>query len=315
MTGFFAMSVAGITSVSLWLNSLTLVFLIAGLVFTLRRSTPLAGSAGDAFGYATFIRFGPLFFALPLAIFGMQHFALRGVVVGAVPPFMPRPMFWVWLVGAALIAAALSLITGRLAQLAALLTGIMLFLFVLMIHIPNLVGNPGDRFAFALFFRDLALSGGGFALAGTLAADTNTRTARWLRLAGRCFFGVAMIFFGIEHFPPPHFAPGVPLEMVLPDWIPAQTAWAWSTGAILIIGGVCILLNKRGSLAAVIVGMTYLVLVLFIYMPMEVVHPSIEISGELDYVGDTLIFSGAALFIAASLMVPTSRAELRPSHE
>jgi hypothetical protein len=33
---------------------------------------------------------------------------------------------------------------------------------------------------------------------------------------------------------------------------------------------------------------------------MEIVHPSIEISGELDYVADTLAVAGAALLIAGA---------------
>jgi uncharacterized membrane protein YphA (DoxX/SURF4 family) len=236
----------------------------------------------------------------------MQHFVLQNVVVQAVPSWMPVHMFWVWLVGAGLIAASLSMITGRMERLAALLTGIMLLLFVLMIHIPNATQNPGDRFVFAILSRDLALSGGALALAGTLAAETSPQSARWLRLIGRYFFAVPMVFFGIQHFLHPHYAPGVPLEKLMPDWIPGHIVWAWLTGVVLVIGGGCILLNKRGRLAAVILGVTYLVLVLFIYMPMEVIHPSIEISGELDYVADTLIFSGAALFVAGSFLLPAS---------
>jgi uncharacterized membrane protein YphA (DoxX/SURF4 family) len=226
------------------------------------------------------------------------------VVVNAVPSWMPAHMFWVWLVGAGLIAAALSLITGRMSYLAALLVGIMLFLFVLMIHIPTLAQNPGNRFALAILLRDLALSGGALALAGTLAAETHVRRSVWLRLTGRYFFGLPMIVFGIEHFLHTQYAPGVPLEKLMPDWIPGHAVWAWLTGIVLVIGGFAILLNKRGRLAAVIVGMSYLFLVILVYMPMEVVHPSIAISGELDYVADTLIFAGAALMIAGSLAAP-----------
>lgn len=306
MSDLLAIGVSWLTNVSLWLHSLSLVFLIAGLVFALKRSIPLEG---NGVRHAVFIRFGPLFFAVPLALFGMQHFALRDVVVGAVPSWMPGPMFWVWLVGAALISASLSIITGKVAHLAALLMGVMLFLFVLMIYVPNAVTNPGDRFAWALLCRDLALSGGAMALAGTLAAEPSARPARWLRLAGRFFFGVPMIVFGVEHFLHPQYAPGVPLDKLMPAWIPGHTVWAWLTGAILVMGGLSILLDQRGSLAAVIIGMTYLVLVLFIYLPMEVVHPSIEISGELDYVADTLAFSGAALMVAGSLILPSTNTE------
>jgi hypothetical protein len=40
--------------------------------------------------------------------------------------------------------------------------------------------------------------------------------------------------------------------------------------------------------------------VVFVYLPMEILHPSIVISGELDYVADTLAMSGAALLVAGA---------------
>lgn len=309
MSCMFAVAVSLVTNASLWLNSLSLALLIVGLILTLRKRSALKD--GTPRGLAAFVCFGPLFFAVPMAVFGMQHFAFRNVVVEAVPAFMPDRMFWVWLVGVALIAAALSLIIGRLAPLAALLLGVMFFVFVLTIYIPGAASSPRDRFAWTFLCRDLALGGAALALAGTLAAETHAAATRWLRLAGRYFFGVPMIFFGIEHFLHPHSAPGVPLELLMPAWMPFQVIWGWLTGVVLLVGGLCILLNKRGALAATILGVSYLILVLLVYTPMELMHPSIEISGELDYLAETLAFSGAALLVAGSLLVPTSRAELR----
>jgi uncharacterized membrane protein len=287
---------------SFWLNSLTLAFMICGLVLVLRRPMPVGAGAP----YANLMRFAPLFFCLPLALFGMQHFAFQQEVVQAVPAFMPKPMFWEWLVGAGLIAASLSIITGKAAKWASLLLGIMFLAFVALIWIPNFVQNPTDRLAYSLFGRDLALSGSALALAGTLTARTHAHFARWLRLIGRYFFAVPMIIFGIEHFIYTHTVPGVPLDKPMPAWLPAPVAWSWITGAIFVVAGFAILLNRRGELAAVVIGITYLVLVIVIYIPMEFIHPSVAISGELDFVTDTLIFAGAALFVADSLAVPVS---------
>ncbi|HEX8816386.1 MAG TPA: hypothetical protein VF753_12870 [Terriglobales bacterium] len=295
-----ALAFMSFTSPSFWLNFLTLAFLAFGIVLALRK--PAERSAP----YAAVIRFAPLFFSLPLALFGMQHFAFQSDVVQAVPAFMPKPMFWEWLVGAGLIAASLSIMTGKLAQWAALLLGIMFLFFVALIWIPNFSQSPTDRLSYSLFGRDLALSGASLCLAGTLMARTHARLAYWLRLIGRCFFAVPMIVFGVEHFLYPHTVPGVPLDKPMPAWLLAPVAWSWLTGAILLIAGFAILLNRRGSLAAVIIGITYLVLVLVIYIPMELIHPSVAISGELDFVTDTLIFAGAALFVARSLSVPDS---------
>ena len=139
---------------SVWLHLAAAVLFAFGLVLTFRRETTAVRGIG------TLVRFGSVFFAVPLAVFGMQHFALFDTVKFAVPAYMPGRFFWAYLVGAALIAACLSILTEIRAELAALLVGIMLFLFVLMIYVPNLIQNPGDRFAITVPLRDLALSGG-----------------------------------------------------------------------------------------------------------------------------------------------------------
>ncbi len=254
----------------------------------------------QARGCDRIIRLGPVFFAVPLAVFGMQHFSATDTVILAVPHWMPGRLFWVYFVGSALVAACLSIVTGAKIRLSAMLVGIMLCLFVLLIYLPLDIRHPRDRFIVASTLRDLSLSGGAFALAATQPEWDNARGARWLATLGRFFFGVPMVFFGIEHFPHPDFAPGVPLELMMPPWIPGHVAWAWFTGTVLVVAGLSLLFNKGARLAATCLGITYLLLVIFIYLPMDVVHPSIEISGELDYVANTLAMAGASLLVAGT---------------
>ena len=47
---------------------------------------------------------GPLFFAIPLAVFGAQHFVQTGPIMGLMPSWIPAHLFFVLLVGACLIA-------------------------------------------------------------------------------------------------------------------------------------------------------------------------------------------------------------------
>ncbi len=284
---------------SLILHSATILLFAVGLYLTLRQwpalqtsSTPIADRL---------ISFGPLFFAVPYAVFGMQHFSERSVVIQAVPAWLPAHAFWLYLVGVANIAAALSLISGKLARVAAPLLGLMMFLFVALIYIPDVFQEPTNRFAIALFFRDGSLCAGALALAATLNGATHERFARHVALAARIFFAVAMIFYGVEHFLHPHFAPGVPLELEMPAWFPAQVALAWITGALLLACGIGLFLNKYARFAALVLGVLYFLLTVIFYLPQEILRPSIAISGTLDYVADTLTFSGAAFFIAASV--------------
>jgi uncharacterized membrane protein len=280
---------------SLWPHFAAVVLFAFGLAVTLRRETTAVKGIGNL------VRLGSIFFAVPLAVFGMQHFALFDTVKFAVPAYMPARFFWAYLVGAALIAACMSILTEIHADLAALLVGIMLFLFVLMIYVPNLIKNPGDRFAITVPLRDLALSGGALSLAGVLGSVRRGQSARWLLEVGRWFFGAPMLYFGVEHFLHPAFAPGMPFPLLAPAWVPGHVVWAYATGTVLVVCGLSILADKHTQAAATWLGAAFLVLVVLIYLPMEIVHPSIAISGELDYVADTLAMSGAALLVARAM--------------
>ncbi len=50
---------------------------------------------------------GPVFEAAPLAVFATEHFLAAQDLVSIVPKGLPNPLFWVYFVGAALLAAAI----------------------------------------------------------------------------------------------------------------------------------------------------------------------------------------------------------------
>jgi uncharacterized membrane protein YphA (DoxX/SURF4 family) len=167
-----------------------------------------------------------------------------------------------------------------------------------MIYVPNLVQNPGDL-AVTQLLRDLSMSGGALALAGTLAKIGSLRRFGWIATVGRYFFAVGIVDFGVENFLHPEYAPVVPEpDLLMPAWIPAHFVYAWLTGAILVVCGVAMMLNWRTRLAGLVAGIAFFALVLSFYLPMEVLHPSIEISAELDQLAQALGMSGAALLVA-----------------
>lgn len=63
-------------------------------------------------------------------------------MAGAVPGFIPGGVCWVYFTGLAFILAALAIIIGRKARLAGILLGILLLLFVLLIHVPAYLHAP-----------------------------------------------------------------------------------------------------------------------------------------------------------------------------
>jgi len=113
---------------------------------------------------------GRFLYAIPMAIFGLLHFMNGSMMAGMVP--IPGGVIWVYLVGVALIAAAVSILAGKQAVLATRLLGLLLLIFVLSIHLPGVMaGGEGMAGAMTMVLKDTALAGGAFILSGVLGAE------------------------------------------------------------------------------------------------------------------------------------------------
>src|SRR5205809_1742739 len=86
-----------------------------------------------------------LCFAIPLAVFGAEHLSGARFIMLSVPSYMPWRLFWAYFVGFALLSASLSIATKTQVRWSSLLFGIMMFLFVAMVHIRRVLSSPGDR--------------------------------------------------------------------------------------------------------------------------------------------------------------------------
>jgi uncharacterized membrane protein len=285
-----AIAVLGVPGMVFWAYFAGVVLLVIGLVKIIKDELP------QTRGLDKIMPFGRLFLAIPMAVFGTEHLTDTADIANLVPTWMPAHTFWVYLVGIALIAAALSITVTIQSRLAAMLLGAMFCCFVLLIHVPNIVATAGNRIFWAIGLRDIAFSGGAFAFAGSQMRTRRAGGVPLLVTVARFLIGIPAVFFGVEHFLHPTFAPGVPLEKIIPEWIPGRLFWAYLAGAVLVAAGLCILVNKKTRLAATYLGVMILLLVLFVYLPILVASPSDIVS--VNYFFDTLAFSGAVLVLA-----------------
>ena len=245
-----------------------------------------------------------LCFAIPLAVFGALHVAAVEIIVPMVPRYMPARLFWAYFVGFALLAASLSIATKIQVRWSGLLLGIMMFLFVAMLHLPRALANPRDRIAWVIVIREMSFGGGGWILAGSALREQGLGLGKRLIGVGRVLIAIAAVFYGVENFLHPMNVPGVPLEKLMPLWIPGRLLIDDVTGAILLVAGVSILLGKKLRMAATYLGTWILLLVLFIYGPILVaslIDPSTGVKIEgINYFADTLLFGGAILALASA---------------
>src|SRR5689334_14219465 len=197
------------SSPALWMSVAGLAVFVIGLLAA-------KNDIARARGLDRIVALTNLCFAVPLAVFGAEHFSLGSSMIGLVPPYMPWRLFWIYFVGVALIIASLSIATKIQVRWSGLLFGIMMFLFVALIHLPGAV-RSGDRIIWTIVIREMSFGGGGLVLAGIALGQKGNK----LITAARVLIAIAAVFFGVQHFLHPFGVPGVPLAKQMPTWIPA----------------------------------------------------------------------------------------------
>ncbi len=291
------------SSTNFWMCVAGLVYLVAG-VFVIRKEISAAR------GWEKLIALGCVFFAVPLAMFAPEHFRGPEFVKNSVPTWMPVRWFWPYFVGCALLAAATSLTLRKCVRLSSTLLALMFSLFVCLIYIPSALENPTERFAWSLLLRDLSFAAGAWALAGLYSRASSPQQSKWMILFGRIAIAIAAIFFGVQHFLHPEFAPGIPLPMTTPSWVPFPSLWAYLAGAILLAAGIALALNKKPRIAATSIGALMTALTVFLYLPVLLLaRGESEVIVGLNYVADTSLFAGAALLLASALPRNPTRVE------
>jgi uncharacterized membrane protein len=115
------------------------------------------------------IPFGTYLLAIQVIIFGIDHYLYTTDIAKLVPRWIPGHVFWTYFAGTALIASGLAMIVGVKARLAATMLGVMIFIWVLILHIPLAVANPGQiGHEWTSAFEALAKSGVALILGETL---------------------------------------------------------------------------------------------------------------------------------------------------
>ncbi len=110
---------------------------------------------------------GRYFFAVLLIVFGSEHFLYSKFVAALVPGWVGSANFWTYFAGVSLVAGGIGIMVRQVARLASLLAGLMIFLWVIMLHIPRAIVDPYSNVGneWASVFEALAFSGMAWMLA------------------------------------------------------------------------------------------------------------------------------------------------------
>jgi uncharacterized membrane protein len=125
----------------------------------------------DAAVAARLSRLGQLAFGVCALIWGGAHFIYMNLTAPLVPKWLPPgQVFWGYVTGVCFIAAGLAILTGVMARLAAILLTAMVAFFGLLANGPMLVADPSSHWNWTESALNLALIGGAWVVADSLAA-------------------------------------------------------------------------------------------------------------------------------------------------
>jgi uncharacterized membrane protein len=144
-----------------WVDPLMILAILGGVGLAAQRD----GSPLNRV-FETASRFAPWALGAFLAYCGALHFPYAKYVAGLIPPWIPAHMFWTYFAAIALIAGGIGVVVPQTARLAATLSGIMLFSWFFLVHIPLAINTHTVR-EISRGFQALSDSAVAFMLAGT----------------------------------------------------------------------------------------------------------------------------------------------------
>jgi putative oxidoreductase len=114
---------------------------------------------------------GRILFALPFAIFGINHFIMLDYYVGMLTSFIPLGAYTIILTGIMLIAVSISIISKKFVKFSTIVLAILLFVFILTIHIPHLINDADKNTTIIALLKDISLMGGSLMIAGIYSEE------------------------------------------------------------------------------------------------------------------------------------------------
>lgn len=109
---------------------------------------------------------GRILFAIPFALFGINHFLMTDYYLGVLTSFIPLGAYTIILTGIMLIAASISIITEKFVKFSTILLAVLLFIFIVTIHIPHLFIDTDKTATIIALLKDISLMGGSLMIAG-----------------------------------------------------------------------------------------------------------------------------------------------------
>ncbi|HZB12210.1 MAG TPA: hypothetical protein VE467_04250, partial [Chryseolinea sp.] len=109
-------------------------------------------------------RMGNLCYGSALIVFGIQHIVYAPFIASLIPSWIPGNYFWAHITGLALLTAGISITLEWKNKFSSLALGIMICLWIALVHFPRLQANARDYYEWTSLFQAVIIVSGAFVL-------------------------------------------------------------------------------------------------------------------------------------------------------
>ncbi|MES1217566.1 MAG: hypothetical protein ABUT20_18800 [Bacteroidota bacterium] len=242
---------------------------------------------------------GRCFYGIGIIGIAVQQFIyseFRPVILDYWPASIPGQSIWAYIIGGILILAGAIIIFSNKARTISLGLGILFFILFVCFHVYYQVFLSPYDFHLGNWtnpLKELAFSGGAFIIAVSFPEEKPSATNKLFLVAGRVFFSLMLIAFGIDHFLYTEF-----VATLVPGWIPGHIFWTYFAAVALIGSGICILLKIKIRLVSILLGIMLFTWFVILHIPRAIAEPDAGKGNEMTSVFQALAFSGIAFVIA-----------------
>jgi hypothetical protein len=107
---------------------------------------------------------GNSLYGMAAIVFGVQHILYASFIASLIPTWIPGGNFWSYGTGVALIAAGISITADRKSKSSSFWLGVMISLWIMLVHIPRILASPRDYYEWTSMFQALILATSAFVL-------------------------------------------------------------------------------------------------------------------------------------------------------
>jgi len=222
------------------------------------------------------------------------------------PPWQlsfPGSALFVYLASAILIIGGAAIIFDKKAKIVSLILGGAFLVLFVFCQIPyEIITDPNNKNlgSWTSAFKELALSGGAFVVAGsfTIMDENDGGKPVLINLLekivpfGSIFFAIMLIIFGADHF---LFTKWI--AMLVPNWIPGHIFWTYFAGVALIGSGIGIITKIQLKLVAILCAIMIFIWFIILHIPRGIADPYSLQGNEISSVLQSFGFSGVAYLI------------------